>query len=319
MIKRSTGEALRISDAHCDSVQVVTPLRLAFGSPKSRLDFPRLAEGSCLQFMACFLGADATSLSPQEARRRLRQQSMDLHFAASLCPDVELLGDFSLAGRSDKVQLVPAIEGLDFLAEDFRLVDDLYEQGFRSFGLFWNNDSFLGCGALTPADKGLTGAGRELVRHLAGRSRLVDLAHASEKSFWQAAEILSDYGRPVFVSHSCAAALCRHRRNLSDAQIRAVGQSGGLIGLALVPQFLNSSGRATAADFARHAAHIAELIGAEHIAMGSDFDGTEALPEGIRGIEDAARLYNALLAAGFAEAAAAGIMGENLPAFLRRL
>lgn len=320
MSENETGAAgFVLADAHCDSVQVITPWRLAFGSPVSQLDFPRLLGRARLQFMACFLGADVMSLPAEEAWRRLQQQRLDLRFAAALRPEVEILDDLGRAGLADKVQLVPALEGLDFLAGDYRRVDDLYEQGFRSFGLFWNNDSFLGSGAMTAQDRGLTGAGRELVRHLAGLNRLVDLAHASRKSFWQAAEILGGLGRPLFVSHSCAAALCEHSRNLDDRQLKAIGQSGGLVGLTLVPWFLRAEGRADAADFARHAAHIAELIGAEHIALGSDFDGTDTLPLGISGVQDAGRLYDALLAAGFDEPAAAGVMGENLLRFLRGL
>lgn len=318
-IGQKDGAPFLLADAHCDSVQVMTPWRLAFGSRESHLDFPRLIGRSRLQFMACFLGGDVMSLPPADAWRRLQQQRLDMRFAATLRPEVEVLADLSQAGAGDKVQLVPAIEGLDFLAGDYRRVDDLYELGFRSFGLFWNNDSFLGSGALTPQDKGLTGAGRELVRRLAERGWLVDLAHASEKSFWQVAEILAEYDRPLFVSHSAAAALCAHRRNLTDEQLKAVAQSGGVIGLTLVPQFLCRDGRASAADFARHAAHIAGLIGAEHLALGSDFDGTDELPEEIGGVQDAELLYRAMLAEGLAERDAAAVMGANLLRFLQSL
>lgn len=318
------AEKFVYADAHCDTVQVATPWRLACGCKTSQLDFVRLAgraqapiraQGK-LQFMAHFLGADVMGLPPEDAWKRLRQQQLDLRFAVQLCPEVELLEDLRLAGQGDKVQLVAAIEGLDFLAGNWRRVDDLYEQGFRSFGLFWNDDSFLGCGAMTVRDRGLTGAGREMVRGLAGDGRLVDLAHASERSFWQAADILAGAGRPLFVSHACARALCDHPRNLTDEQMCAVAASGGVVGLTLVPQFLREGGAATAADFARHAAHIAELVGSEHIVMGSDFDGTAELPRGIAGVQDVGVLYDELLAVGFDEGAARGVMGENLLKFL---
>lgn len=311
-------EKFAYADAHCDTVQATTPWRLAFGSRETHLDFPRLIGRGKLQFMAHFLGADVMSLPAEDAWKRLRQQQLDLRFAVSLCSDVELLENFSQAGKSDKVQLVAAIEGLDFLAGDYRRVDDLYEQGFRSFGLFWNNDSFLGSGAMAANDRGLTGAGRELVRRLADRGWLVDLAHASERSFWQAADILADLGRPLFVSHACTKALCEHPRNLTDEQIRAIGESGGVVGLTLVPHFLTADGNAEVADFARHALHIAELIGAEHIAIGSDFDGTDRLPDGVGGVQDVAVLNAALCDVGFAQVNADDIMGENLLRFLRR-
>lgn len=312
------NEKFAYADAHCDTVQATTPWRLAFGSREAHLDFPRLLGRAKLQFMAHFLGADVMSLPAQDAWKRLRQQQLDLRFAVSLCNETELLENFSQAGKSEKLQLVAAIEGLDFLAGDYRRVDDLYEQGFRCFGLFWNNDSFLGSGAMTANDRGLTGAGRELVRRLADRGWLVDLAHASERSFWQAADILAGLGRPLFVSHTCTKSLCEHPRNLDDEQIRAVGESGGVIGLTLVPQFLAKDGLASAADFAHHARHIAELIGAEHIAIGSDFDGTDRLPEGLCGVQDIDTIHGALLAEGFSRVNADDIMGENLLRFLRR-
>lgn len=306
------------ADAHCDTVQVVTPWKLAFGNRETHLDFPRLCGRAKLQFMAHFLGADVMSLPAADAWKRLRQQQLDLRFAVSLSPEVEMLENFSQAGESDKVQLVAAIEGLDFLAGDYRRVDDLYEQGFRSFGLFWNNDSFLGSGAMASHDRGLTGAGRELVRRLAERGWLVDLAHASERSFWQAADILSGLGRPLFVSHACVKEICPHSRNLTDEQIRAIGESGGVVGLTLVPHFLAADGNADVEDFARHALHIAELIGAEHIAIGSDFDGTDVLPKGIDGVQDVGVIHAALRKIGFSQVNADDIMGENLLRFLRR-
>lgn len=314
-MQNHTDKDFIYADAHCDTVQATTPWRLAYGSRSTQLDFVRLCDRARLQFMAYFLGADVMSQPAEEAWRRLRQQELDLRFAVQLCPNVELLTDFSRAGEGDRVQLVAAIEGLDFLAGDYRRVDELYDRGIRSFGLFWNHDSFLGSGAMAPADRGLTGAGRELVRHLAANGWLVDLAHAGKRSFWQAADILSS--KPLFVSHCCVAALCDHPRNLDDRQIRAVGESGGLLGLTLVPAFLSADGLATPADVARHAAYAAGLVGAEHLAIGSDFDGTDTLPAGINGVQDVGVLYKALLDVGFNVAEAEGIMGKNLLRFLK--
>lgn len=315
-------EKFWLADAHCDTATVLTPWRLAFGGRDSQLDLARLAGRSKLQFMACWLGGSAADLTPDEAMRLLRQHLLDLRYAAALCGEAELLDDLGAAGQSGKVQLLPALEGLDYLGGDWRRVDKLYEWGFRSFGLFWNRDSFLGCGAAAnqnPAhDHGLTAAGRELVLHLALEERLVDLAHASEQSFWQAAELLQSKKRPLFVSHACCRALCGHWRNLSDAQLKAVGESGGMVGIALVPQFLQTDGTAAAADWARHAAHAAALAGAACVCLGSDFDGVEKLPAGINGVQDADVLYRALRSAGFDAAGARGIMGENLLRFLRR-
>lgn len=322
LAKAPAAGEFRLADAHCDTLTVLSPWRLAFGGGGSQLDLPRLAGRAKLQFMACWLGGGA-GLAPAAALRRLWQHILDLRYAAALSGGAEILRDLALAGQGGMVQLLPALEGLDYLADDWRRVDQLYAWGFRSFGLFWNNDSFLGCGAAanqTPGrDGGLTAAGRELVRHLAAAGWLVDLAHASERSFWQAAEILADAGRPLFVSHTCCRALCGHWRNLSDEQLRAIGASGGMVGITLAPQFLRADGRAEAADWARHVTHAVELAGAGRVCLGGDWDGVDILPCGIAGVEDAGALYRALLAASFDADAAAGVMGDDLMAFLRRL
>jgi membrane dipeptidase len=320
-----SSETILVADAHCDTVTKLPPWRLAFGDinscKKSHLDFLRLcgdsgADGSykvCLQFMAFFL----RQAEPDEAWRLLRQYWRDLLFAVAISGETILLQDLTRAGQSGKPELLAAVEGLDLLARDWHEVEQLYEMGFRSLGLFWNNDNFLGCGAnaVGAADSGLTSVGREFIAYVERRGFLVDLAHASEKSFWQAAEICS---KPLFVSHACCRALCEHRRNLTDEQLRALGESGGLVGITLAPNFLCEDGKAELADVVRHIAHAVELAGDEHVALGSDFDGVESLPVGIDGAESWLNLARALGQSGFSERQIRQIMGENLPAFIRR-
>ena len=91
---------------------------------------------------------------------------------------------------------------------------------------------------------------------------MLDLAHASAKSFWQAAALLR---QPIFVSHACCAVLCPHRRNLTDEQLRALGQSGGWLGVTLAPAFLRASTAENAADLddvVRHIQHAVNVAGA---------------------------------------------------------
>jgi membrane dipeptidase len=312
----TADSGILVADAHCDTATKLTPWRLAFGCADSHLDLPRLSGGAYkvgLQFMAFFL----RRAEGDNAWRLLRQYWRDLQFAAALNGEVVILQDLAQAGRSGKPELLLAVEGLDLLARDWREVEQLYEMGFRSLGLFWNNDNFLGCGADATgnADSGLTAVGREFIPYAERRGFLVDLAHASEKSFWQAAEIC---GKPLFVSHACCRALCEHRRNLTDEQLCALGESGGLVGITFAPNFLCEGGKADVADVVRHIAHAVEVAGAEHVALGSDFDGVDSLPAGIEGVQSWLNLARALGQSGFSERQIRQIMGENLPAFIRR-
>ncbi len=302
----------RAADAHCDTVGRLGALDLALGCPEAaHLDFPRLRQNVKLQFMAFFLHQAA----PEQAWQDLRRMRRNLQVAMELCGGLELMLNLRQAGLKPGVQLVLAVEGLDLLA-GVSSAEELYRLGFRSLGLFWNNDNFLGCGAdaVGAADCGLTKAGRDFVVYAESRGFLLDLAHASQNSFWQAADLQR---KPVFVSHACCQALCPHRRNLSDEQLRRVGASGGWLGVTMAPGFLRLDGQAALPDLLKHIQHAVNLAGEDAVGFGSDFDGVEHLPQGIAGAQSWPDVAEALLAAGFSQRQAEKILGGNLLRFLR--
>ncbi len=313
---------LYVADAHCDTITRLTSLEMALGcleAAEGHLDFPRLCQRVKLQFMAFFLH----QATPEQAWQHLRRLRRNLQIAMELHGGLELLLDWRQAGCGRNTQLVLAVEGLDLLDNAFGFAaptEELYRLGFRSLGLFWNNNNFLGCGAdaLGEADTGLTAAGSDFIRYAEKRGFLLDLAHASAKSFWQAAALLR---QPIFVSHACCAVLCPHRRNLTDEQLRALGQSGGWLGVTLAPAFLRASTAENAADLddvVRHIQHAVNVAGAESVGLGSDFDGVENLPKGIVGVQSWPRLADALTAAGFKADMVERLLGGNLLKFLRR-
>ena len=303
---------LRVADAHCDTATVLSPYELAFGSRRSHVDLPRLAAWGGLQFMAFFL----RQTEGDAAWRTLRQHWRELLFAVALSGRAEVLYDLTQAGQGTKVQLVLALEGADMLADKPERLEELYMMGFRSLGVFWNNNNAFGCGAAAEgaADSGLTASGRRLLHRAAEGGWLIDMAHASRRSFYQTAELGL---QPIFVSHACCDALCPHRRNLTDEQLAVIGQSGGLVGIALVPYFLRSEGDCSVDDVVRHIIHAVDIAGVEAVALGSDFDGVDELPDGITGCESWPRLVRALRQAGLAGADVQKIMGGNLVRFLR--
>lgn len=309
---------LKFADAHCDTATRLRPqqLGLGCGPEQAHLDFPRLREGTQLQFMAFFLQQAA----PAEGWQLLRGHWRNLQQAVALNGGVEVLADLRQAGRPQEpghTQLLLAVEGLDLLAEAGAAgAEELFRLGVRSLGLFWNNDNWLGCGAaaLGPADKGLTAAGQNFVCWAEERGFLLDWAHASAGSFWQGAALCS---KPLFVSHACCAELCPHRRNLTDEQLRALGQSGGWLGITLAPVFLRQTGRAELADVVQHIRHAVNVAGEAAVGLGSDFDGVGELPLGIEGVQSWPRLAQALADCGLPEGLVDKIMGDNLLRFLR--
>jgi membrane dipeptidase len=199
-------------------------------------------------------------------------------------------------------------EGAEAIGEGLDELGTLYEAGLRSVGLTWSRPNAFGHGTTfdfpgsPDQGPGLSDAGRALVRACNELGVVVDLSHLNERGFWDVAELSE---APLVASHSNAHSLCPSPRNLTDEQLRAVGQSGGVVGINFCVAFVREDG-ADEADtplsaIAAHAAHVAELAGPEALALGSDFDGATMPHE----LDDAAKLpalFDALRAFGFDEA-----------------
>jgi len=154
----------------------------------------------------------------------------------------------------------------------------------------------------------------DLVRALDERRVFVDLAHASPRAFWDAVEA-HDRSRPLLVSHTGVSGVHRHWRNLDDRQIRAVADSGGVVGVLYHAPFLGDrlwSGRVE--TVARHLAHVRKIGGDGAPALGSDWDGAIVTPRDMPTCLELPRLVEALLRGGYPEQALVKLLGEN---FLR--
>ena len=146
---------------------------------------------------------------------------------------------------------------------------------------------------------GLTDRGRELVAACNRLGILLDLAHLNERGFWDVAELTN---RPLVVTHACAHALAPTARNLTDAQIDAIGASGGVMGINFHVGDLRADGRKDPATplsaIVGHLDHVVERIGVQHVAFGSDFDGA-TMPTELGDAAGLPRLIDALEAAGY--------------------
>lgn len=132
---------------------------------------------------------------------------------------------------------------------------------------------------------GVSSFGKKVIKKMNKLGILVDLSHASEKSFYDALKISK---KPVFCSHSNCRALCDHPRNLTDDQMRALAKKGGVMQLTLYQGFLRTDGEATVEDFIAHLEHAIEVMGIKHVGIGSDFDGDG----GVRGFASASDFIN---------------------------
>jgi membrane dipeptidase len=199
------------------------------------------------------------------------------------------------------------LEGAEAIGEGLDELEALHRAGLRSLGLTWSRPNAFGHG--TPFEfpgspdhgPGLTDAGRALVGACNELGVVVDVTHLNERGFWDIAELSE---APLVASHSNAHALCPSPRNLTDDQLRAVGESGGVVGINFCVAFVREDGAddpdTPLSAVAAHAAHVAEVAGLEAVALGSDFDGA-TMPDELDGAEKLPALFDALRAFGFDE------------------
>ena len=208
-------------------------------------------------------------------------------------------------------------EGAEPIDTSLDALPVFYRAGLRSLGIVWSRPNAFATGVefrfphSPDIGPGLTDAGKELVRACNKMGIMIDLAHLNEKGFWDVAK-LSD--APLVSTHTAAHALVPSARNLTDKQIDAIGETGGVIGVNFAVQDLRSDGRRDddmpMINIVNHARYIADRIGIDHVALGSDFDGATVSKE----IGDATGLPDLLVAlqeAGFDDADLKKLTHEN--------
>ncbi len=206
------------------------------------------------------------------------------------------------SGTNRPIGVLFSAEGLQTLEGDPANLKKLYAAGMRMAGLVHFFDNEL-AGSMHGMEKGgLTDFGRTIVRDMEDMGMIVDIAHSSHATV---AEILKMARRPVVSSHGGVQAVCGVNRNLTDAEIRGVAATGGIIGLGYWDGAMCNTDPATVAKAAKH---VRDLVGIEHVALGSDFDGAVTTRFDASGV---VQITQALMDAGFTEAEIRAVMGLN--------
>ncbi|HWC47451.1 MAG TPA: dipeptidase [Solirubrobacterales bacterium] len=199
------------------------------------------------------------------------------------------------------------LEGAEAIDPELEALDQWYAAGLRSLGPVWSRTNAFAHGvpfafpSSPDIGPGLTDAGKALVSRCAELGILVDLSHMNEAGFWDAARLEAG---PLVASHSGAHALCAASRNLTDAQLDAIADSGGLVGIVFATAFLRPDFGDTPdtplALIVEHARYVADRVGPQHVALGSDFDGA-TIPAELGDAAGLPKLVEALRGASFAE------------------
>ncbi|MFE0754366.1 dipeptidase [Inquilinus sp. NPDC058860] len=239
----------------------------------------------------------------------------------SVCRNV---AEIRAAIARESLAAVFHIEGCEAIDTDFRMLDLLYAAGLRSLGIVWSRPNAFGHGvpfkfpSSPDTGPGLTDAGRELVRVCNERRILIDLSHLNEKGFWDVAELST---APLVATHSNAHSVCPHARNLTDRQLDAIRESGGMVGLNFATAFLRPDGSMNADTdleiMIRHLDALIERLGEDGVGMGSDYDGA-TVPAAIKDAAGLPRLFEALRGHGYDDALLRKLGTENWFGVLER-
>ncbi len=305
-----------VIDSHCDAILKVFSsrgeYRLSDYHQEEHVDIPRLRQGGVdVQFFAAYIGAE---YKPDRAIKRTIQLLDCLYReleankgSLKLILDAR---DIDGLQSNDEVGVLISIEGGEALEGDLASLRIYHRLGVRAVGLTWNerNQIAEGVGECRSGG-GLTEFGVSVVEEMNRLGMIVDVSHISEPGFF---DVLSVTRHPIIASHSNARAVCGHVRNLTDRQIRALAENGGVMGINFAPQFLVEHGRACLEDVVTHIDHIVNLLGnSRHVGLGADLDGIDSAPDGLEDASKYPALTEALLKRGYSEQALLEILGHN--------
>jgi len=323
------GDAV-VVDAHSDVFcDVVRRRLLGETNVLSRLHVPSWRAGG-VDVVVTTLYTEEEHKPDRALRRAVMMLGAALNDIAET-PDVALcrtMAEVEAAQADGRIAFVLAMEGGEPVQDGIESLRVFYELGVRVFGFTWNQRNLLAEGVGEErAAGGLTELGRAMVAEANRLGILLDVSHLSVKSFW---DMLEASDAPIIASHSNAKALCGHRRNLDDDQIRALTQKGGVIGINGVAAFITEDPQqASLATMLDHLDYIANLAGVEQVALGPDFvdylrvgpgsEGADQIdyPTGFENITKMPAVTAALLERGYDEAQVRGILGGNMLRLLR--
>jgi membrane dipeptidase len=251
----------------------------------------------------------ARALDQAEQLRRAAAGSAGALRVLETRADLErLLSD--RAGGSEAVGALLALEGLHALEGNLANVEVLYDAGFRMMGLTHFFDNEVAGSAHGEAKGGLSALGRQVLERIAALGVILDLAHASPRSV---EEVLDRATAPVVVSHTGVAATCPGPRNLTDAQLRRIARGGGVVGIGFFPGAVCGE---DVGAIVRAIHHAVAVVGSDHVALGSDWDGAIRAPFDAEGLPV---LTEALRASGLDGATLRKIAGENALRVMREV
>jgi membrane dipeptidase len=323
-----------VIDGHCDTLlrwqaseSPREPRARRSDTDRGHIDLERLKQGGVTaQNFACYLWP--RFLPSQATRQTLRMIDLFYRFQDEHADDLCLTRgahDIERAKAEGQIAGILSMEGAEGLEGDLGVLRMIYRLGVRWIGLTWNHRNQAADGlAELRTGGGLTEFGVRLVQEMNRLGMIVDIAHLAPAGV---SDVLATSEAPVVASHANAHALCPVPRNLSDAQLAGLAQTGGVIGVTYVPDFIRDGANTAAGNdlvtldmLLDHVDHIVQVIGIDHVGLGSDFDGfTDPPPEGLKDVSCVPNVTAALIERGYSAEAVRKILGGNWLRVIRQV
>ncbi|KAA0547864.1 membrane dipeptidase [Bacillus sp. BGMRC 2118] len=284
------GIEVKVFDAHCDVLYKLwlNPNLNFEYAQELHANLERLKRGhSKVQLMALYIPEEVNYENRFEVALEMvhlfHEKVLNAHKEVKQVRtkrDIENLKD-------GEIGLMLSLEGCDAIGTSLTRLRTLFHLGVKSVGLTWNYGNAVADGILEPRGAGLSLFGKQVVEENNLFKVWTDVSHLSVKGFWDVLEV-ADF--PI-ASHSNSISLCKHPRNLSDEQIKALIDKDSMMGINFVPYFLSEREEATISDVLRHLDYICALGGENNVGFGSDFDGISST---VVGLEDFSK-YDTLI------------------------
>ena len=277
------------------------------------IDLPKLKEGG-VDGIGCLLFAGFGLMAKKRFWAQLDRFSALLAAHAELV-QVRTTHDLRRAKADGRIAMWLGVEGALPVEKDLAVVDRLGDAGVLFFGPCWNKTNRAGTSSADRRDGGLSELGHRLVERLDARGIAVDVSHANPRTV---DDLMRASKAPVFSSHSGCSAVYPHHRNLGDAQLRAIADRGGVVGIIFASNYLGGTFSASLETLADHVEHAARVGGDAFVALGSDFDGFVPLVRGMRDVADLPRLTEVLRRRGWSDRRLEMLLGDNFLCYLDR-
>ena len=314
---------MHVIDAHCDTLYAMckekTQLQFTYDLVKS-LNMPYL------QFFAMYSppslllqegGFDQSVKIHLQMLKLYEEMTKKYSYTEVLCKKDIIAFEKTDTDSCNTLFSLLSVEGVYLSKGELSYIDYLYDNGVRCLSFTWNHSNEFAEGVNGNKGEGLTVLGRKAVKKCNSLGIIIDVSHASDKTFYDIAELSK---KPFVATHSNSRFICAHRRNLDDEMLKTIAKSGGLAGINYFSDFLvekEQNREAGVDDIIRHIEHMASLTGTKHIGLGSDFDGVDkAAISDVSAVEE---IINTLLRLNYSEQAVKDICAGNMIRILREV